>query len=320
MAVTGACGMLGSALIRQLEADRRYYKVLAIDLRKPSFPLSKTQFHRIDLTLPGADAQIASLLRAEGADTFVHLAFLSNFTHRSTWAHELESIGTMQVLNACTESRTGKFVLWGQSLCYGANPQNPAYLREEHEQICASGPNDTFFSDKIDAERQTRQFAEEHPGRVVTVLRMAPIVAPDSRNFISRMLSSRYIPVLFGYDPLLQFLHLDDGTRALKLVIDEDYPGVFNIAADGVLPLRTITGLLGRVPLPVPVSMARHVAGFLWMGQVIDVPPSFLNFLRYPCVMDTERARRKLRYFPEHDIHEILAELAGRVESTEATA
>jgi len=312
--------MLGSALIRALEKDRRFSKVVAFDLRKPEMNLEKTLFHKVDLTLPGVDADMASVLRAEQVDTFVHLAFLSNFTHRTSWAHELESIGTLHVLNACTESRTRKVVLWSQSLCYGANPNNPAYLREDHALVGAARPNDTFFSDKIDAERQVRQFAEEHPERAVTVLRMAPILERGASNFISQMLSSRTIPVLMGHDPLLQFLHRDDANRALKLVVDEDHPGVFNIAADGVLPLRTITGLLGRLPLPLPLPLARRVAGVLWMGQVIDVPPSFLDYLRYPCVMDTEKSRQKLRFFAEHDIHEILADMAGRVEADQRVA
>ncbi len=320
VAISGARGMLGSALIRALEEDRRYTKVVAFDLQKPDFALQKTVFHKIDLTLPGVDAEMARVLRAEQVDTFVHLAFLSNFTHRTSWAHELESIGTLHVLNACTESRTRKVVLWSQSLCYGANPDNPAYLREGHELVGAAGPNDTYISDKIDAERQVRQFAKEHPDRRVTVLRMAPILDRDASNFISNMLSNRTIPVLLGHDPLLQFLHRDDADRALKMVVDEDHAGVFNIAADGVLPLRTITGLLGRVPLPLPLALARRVAGVLWMGQVIDVPPSFLDYLRYPCVMDTQKAQQKLRFFAERDIHEIVAEMAGRIEADRRVA
>jgi UDP-glucose 4-epimerase len=293
---------------------------VAFDLQKPELHLEKTVFHKIDLTLPGCDGEMASVLRAEQVDTFVHLAFLSNFTHRTSWAHELESIGTLHVLNACTESRTRKVVLWSQSLCYGANPDNPAYLREGRPLVGAARSNDTFFSDKIDAERQVRQFAEEHPERTVTVLRMAPILERGATNFISRMLSSRTIPVLMGHDPLVQFLHRDDANRALKLVVDEGHGGVFNIAADGVLPLRTVVGLLGRMPLPVPMPLARRVAGVLWMGQVIDVPPSFLDYLRYPCVMDTEKARQELRFFAEHDIHEILADMAGRAEADQRVA
>ncbi len=311
VALTGARGPLGLELIRRLERDRHYDKVVAFDLQKPPFPLEKTQFHKIDLTLPDADSQMASVLRGEGVDTFIHLAFLSDFTHRSAWAHELESIGTMHVLNACSESRVSRYVHWNQGMCYGAHARNPAFLSEDHPLRASSSPNDTFFADKIDAERQVRAFADERDGVSVTVLRLAPVLSPNGTNFISRMLRSRLIPVLMGYDPLVQFLHPEDAVRALKLVVDHDAPGVFNIAGDGVLPLRTVVGLLGRVPMPIPRPVARRVTGVLWMGQVIDVPPSFLNFLKYPCVLDTDRVRRELGFTPRYDIHAILATLVG---------
>lgn len=311
VALTGVAGALGSALLRELEADRRYYKVVAIDLRKPSFPLIKTRFHKIDLTLPDSDAQIAAVLRGESVDTLVHLAFLGNFTHRAAWAHELESIGTMHVLNACYESPVTRYVHWGHSICYGARADNSAYLREDHPLARNHDAEGTFFLDKIDAEEQVRRFAQERPGVAVTVLRVAPLVYPGGENFISRLLQGRTVPVLMGYDPLVQLVHLDDAVQAFKRVTDETHPGVYNIASDGVLPLRTIVGLLGQVPVPVPWILARRVAGFLWMGQVVDVPPSFLNFLRYPCVMDTTRARTALQLVPRYNIHEILAEFIG---------
>src|SRR5262249_13260200 len=90
VAITGAYSFLGAELIKGLGRDRRYYKVLAIDVRKPSFPLHKTQFHKVDLTLPTADADLAAILSREGVDTFVHTAFLSAPTHETAWAHELE--------------------------------------------------------------------------------------------------------------------------------------------------------------------------------------------------------------------------------------
>src|SRR5262249_2252087 len=108
VAVTGAYSFMGAELIKRLEEDRRYYKVVAIDLRKPAFPLTKTQFHRIDLTVPTADADIAAILKREGVETFVHAAFLSSPTHNSSWAHELESIGTVHVWNACSEAKIRK--------------------------------------------------------------------------------------------------------------------------------------------------------------------------------------------------------------------
>src|SRR5215467_7565870 len=133
VAVSGAYSFMGAELVKRLENDRRYYKVLAIDIRKPSFPLSKTQFHKIDLTLPTADAELATILKREGVETFVHAAFLSSPTHNSTWAHEFESIGTVHVLNACGEAKIRKFILWSSTVVYGAAPLNPNFLTEDAE-------------------------------------------------------------------------------------------------------------------------------------------------------------------------------------------
>ena len=50
VAVTGACTFLGAELIRRLEEDPRYTKVLALDIRPPGLsPGGKVEFVKIDL-------------------------------------------------------------------------------------------------------------------------------------------------------------------------------------------------------------------------------------------------------------------------------
>src|SRR5260221_7953443 len=133
VAITGAYSFVGAELTRRLEADRRCAKILAVDVRKPTFPLTKTQFHKIDLTMPTADADLAALWKSQGVDTVVHAAFLSTPTHNTAWAHELESIGTMHVLNAAGEAGVRKLVLFSTTLVYGASPANPNFLDESAE-------------------------------------------------------------------------------------------------------------------------------------------------------------------------------------------
>jgi UDP-glucose 4-epimerase len=102
VAVTGACTFLGGELLRRLEEDPKVHKVLALDIRPPALsPGSKVEFVKLDLTQPTVDAELATLLTRHKIDTFVHGAFLSHPTHASEWAHELEDVGTMHVLNAC---------------------------------------------------------------------------------------------------------------------------------------------------------------------------------------------------------------------------
>ena len=309
VAVTGAYSFIGAELIRRLEADRRYRRVLAIDVRKPTLPLSKTQFHKIDLTIPAADGDLAGVFAREQVDTVVHAAFLSTPTHNTAWAHELEAIGTMHVLNAAGEAGVRKLVQFSTTLVYGASPLNPNFLTEEHQP--KGHPTSRFVRDKLEAERQVLRFAAENPERVVTVLRTATTLGPTIRNFATRFFSRPVCPVLMGYDPLLQLVHEDDVVSAFALAVERDHPGVWNIVGDGVLPYTTILALMGRIPLPMPSFVAYPLSRALWATQVFDSPPSFLDFLRYLCVADGARAAREMGFRPRRDIKATIADFIG---------
>src|SRR3984885_11182003 len=177
VAITGACTYLGSELVRRLEEDRRYGRVLALDIRPPALaPGSKVEFVKLDLTQPTVDGELASLLERERVDTFVHGAFLSHPTHAAEWAHELEDVGTMHVLNACAGIEPRRFVMISTTLVYGAHPKNPNFLTEDAE---LRGHRDSrFVNDKVRAERQALRFAKEHPNVEVCTLRFAPILGP----------------------------------------------------------------------------------------------------------------------------------------------
>jgi UDP-glucose 4-epimerase len=309
VAVTGARGFVGGELIKRLEEDRRYAKVIALDLRKPDFPLEKTQFYKLDLTLPTADADMADILEREGVETFLHAAFLSHPTHATAWAHELEDIGTMHVLNACAEARVRKFVLSSTTLVYGASPQNPNFLSETHE--LRGHPRSRFINDKVGAEKQVRRFRGENPEVSVTVLRAAPMLGPTVQNFITRFFSRPVCPTLMGYDPLMQFIHEQDAIDAFKLAVDDDHPGEFNVVGDGVLPYSTVLALMGKVPLPMPHFLARPLSNALWVTQIFDSPPTMLDYMRYLCVADGRKAQAELGFKPRWDIKRTIQDFLG---------
>jgi UDP-glucose 4-epimerase len=310
VAITGAYSFIGAELIKRLERDRRYYKVLACDVRKPTFPLHKTQFHKVDLTLPTADADLATIWRREGVDTVVHAAFLSAPTHASAWAHELESIGTMHVLNAAAECQVRKLVDWSQTFVYGAHPLNPNFLTEDHE-LRGDASRSRWVKDKVEAEKQVRRFRRENPDTIVTVLRTAATLGPHIRNFATRFFSRPLAPVMMGYDPLMQVVHENDVVDAFVLAVDNDHPGEFNIVGDGVLPYSTILAMMGKLPLPLPHFLAKPISSALWMTQVFDSPPNFLDFLRYLCVADGRKAHDVMGFAPKYDIKATIQDFLG---------
>ncbi len=309
VAVTGACTFLGSELIKRLEEDPHCARIVALDVRQPDLPLEKTTFSQVDLTLPSAGATLAEVLRRESVDTVVHGAFLSYPTHATGWAHELEDIGTMHVLNACAEVLPARFILISTTMVYGASPDNPAYITEDRP--LEPNHRSRYLDDRVRAELQVSRFAAENPAVSVAVLRFAPVLGPTVTNMFTRFFSRPVVPVMMGHDPLLQFIHEADAVWALKLALDSDAQGPFNIIGKGVLPYATVLAYMGRLPLPVPYALARPATKALWATQVLDSPPAMLRFLRYLCVADGSRASEALGYSPRFSIRRTIKDFLG---------
>ncbi|MGO8999039.1 MAG: NAD-dependent epimerase/dehydratase family protein [Polyangiaceae bacterium] len=309
VAVTGAASFLGTNLIGLLEEDERVDRIVAVDIKAPSTAGQKTRFYEVDFTQPTTEARLAEILAAERADTVVHLAFLASPSHATAWAHELESVGTMHVLVAARHAQIRKFVMWSQTLLYGAHPSNPNFLSERHPLRAAK--REPFFGDKIGAENEAARFAQRAQGSVVTILRLAPILGPTVHNYLTRFLSRRLVPTMMGFDPLLQFIHEVDAIAAFKLAIDRDVPGTFNIVGDGVLPLSTVIKLAGRIAIPIPHPLAEPVAGMAWVAQIAEAPPSFLKYLRFLCVADGQKAKTRMGFRPAYTSREALLDFTS---------
>ncbi len=313
VAVTGACTFLGGELLRRLEEDPRYTRVLALDIRPPALaPGGKVEFVKIDLTQPTVDSELATLLGSYKVDTFVHGAFLSHPTHAAEWAHELEDVGTMHVLNACAGVEPRRLVMISTTLVYGAHAKNPNFLTEESElRGHRSIHSGRFVNDKVRAERQVQRFAREHPAVEVAILRFAPIIGPTVSNMYTRFFSRPVAPVMMGHDPLMQFVHEQDAAYALAKAVESSATGAFNIVGKGVLPYTTVLALLGRVPVPMPQIIARQLSKLLWATQLVGSPPSFLDFLVYLCVADGAKASRELGFVPRLSIKRTILDFLG---------
>ncbi len=309
VALTGVRTFLGRSLLKLLEEDDRVRRLVVIDSDAPVAAGAKSRSYLVDRTQPSAPARIAEILAAEGVDTFVHLGFLDSPTRKLAWAHELESVGTLHVLNACRERPVKKFLLGSTTALYGPHFDNPNFLTELHP--LRGLPATPFLADKIDAERQVLAYAREHRGACVTVLRFAPLIGPTVESYVTRWLTRPMVPTLLGFDPLVQFVHEVDALAALQLALARDVPGVFNIVGDGVLPLSTVIKLLGHTNLRLPRFFVQRMTALLWAAGLSEVPPTLLRFLRYLCVADGERAKRELGFSPGYTSREAVLELGA---------
>jgi UDP-glucose 4-epimerase len=316
LALTGARTFLGRNLVGLLEEDDRACRLVVIDEQPPVSAGPKTRSYAVDRTQPNASARIAEILAAEAVDTFVHLGFLDSPARNTGWAHELESVGTLHVLNACRERPVEKLVLGSSTQLYGARFDNPNFLSEAHP---LRGLRDCpFLGDKIDAEQQVAAYARDYPAATVTVLRFATLLGPTVESFVTRWLSRRLVPTLLGFDPLLQFVHEVDALAALKLAIDRDVPGVFNVVGEGVLPVSTVIKLAGRTALPIPHFLAERLTALLWLAGVSEIPAPMLRFLRHLCVADGAKANAELGFTPGYTTREAALEFGATLRLREA--
>ncbi len=303
IAVTGAASFLGARLLRRLAEERGPQGVVAVDLAAPPDNLA-VRARALDLTRPASDQRLLEIFREEEVDTVVHLAYFTSPRRDAGYAHELESIGTLNLLAAAAAAGVKHVVLRSWTAVYGARGQNPAVLTED--LALPAGPAFAWLREKREAEAHAASFARKVPSLTVSVLRMAPLFGPGVHTFYTRIFDRRVVPVLLGYDPLVQMLHPDDALAALVRGIEAGRAGVYNVVPRRPIGLLAALHLAGKLPVAVPHPVAYAAADLLWAAGLGQAAAGFLEFVRYPLVADGEKAGRELGWQARHSSKEAL--------------
>jgi UDP-glucose 4-epimerase len=291
LAVTGTSSFLGSRLLRRLAGERSGDALVALDVAAPPAALG-VRHRAIDFTEPASDQRLLEAFREEEVESVLHTAFFTSPRRDATHAHELESIGTLNLLAAAAAAGVRHVTLRSFTAVYGASGQNPSFLTEE--RALPSGSSLRWLRDKLEAEQHAASFARRYPGLGLTVLRFAPLFGPGVHTFYTRIFDHRVVPVLMGFDPLMQLLHPDDAIEATLRAVALRPRGIFNVTPTHPIPLVTALHLAAKIPVAVPHPVAYVAADALWSTGIGDAPGGFVDFVRYPFVADGEKARRDL--------------------------
>jgi UDP-glucose 4-epimerase len=274
-----------------------------VDIASP--PATLGVRHRfVDLTHPVSDQQLLDVFREEEVRSVVHLAFFGNPQRDGDYAHELESIGTLNLLAAAASAGVPHVVVRSATAVYGARGQNPSFLTEDMPLRPSLSLG--WVRDKLEAEQHAASFARRYPEMTVTVLRFAFLMGPGVRSFYTRIFDRRAVPVLMGFDPLLQLLHPDDALAAIEAAIERPVGGAFNIVPKDAIPLMAALHLAAKVPFPVPHLLAYPATELLWASGVGEGPSGLLDYVRYPFRAEGERARSILGFAARHSSREAL--------------
>lgn len=126
----------------------------------------------------------------------------------------------------------------------------------------------------------TEVLGDRHDLQLI-ILRLAPILLTNGKDFYNRLLQRGIALTVFGFDPNLQFLEPSDAIKAITAALSNDVVGIVNVAPTGTMPLKKALRRAGVIQVPLPWTL--H-----WLFRKLTAPLGWVfpleqvNRLRYP--------------------------------------
>ncbi len=323
IAITGASGNVGTAVLRNLQGQREKQpggvELVGISRRLPSTgiaPYAGVEWHSLDI---GKDTDVPLLRSAlTGVDAVIHLAWLLQPNRDVDLLHRTNVTGTAHVLEAARQAGVGQIVCASSMGAYSPAPKDPRV----DESWPTGGIQESHYSrHKAEQERLLDRFEADNPG--IQVARMRPGLtfqrsagSEIGRYFlgslISRLVPRRIrVPILPVPENLIfQAVHADDVAEAYWRAVERRESGAFNIAAEPVITPQELARFLhARRILPVPMPLLHWLADVTWRLRIQPSDAGWIDMAANAPIMDTGRARRLLGWEPTVSSLDAIAEV-----------
>jgi UDP-glucose 4-epimerase len=318
IAVTGASGNVGTALVRALLGHD--HDVVAIARRPPDedSPYATARWHALDITAHDAGPRLAAAF--EGADAVVHLAWGFQPTHDVDYLERLDVGGTRSVIAAVLAAGVPQLVHQSSLGVYSPAPPDD---RPVAESWARDGiPTSPYSRHKVAVERLLDAVGADHPSLTVARTRPSLIAQRSSASGLLRYAVPALVPAaVFRKVPLLpvdgrlrlQFVHADDVATAIRLAVEQGAGGAFNLAGSGIVRVEDLASALGARHVPIPLDVLRRLADLSWRARLQQVDVGWLDMAYGAPLLDTTRARVELGWSPELTGRQVLDETLGGI-------
>ncbi len=300
--ITGISGRLGRIVARRLhhEAD---VQIVGLDRRPMRGRPKDIEHHQVDLR----SKQARDIFRAGDVDALIHLGVMHDPRARPAELYSWNITGTTKLLEYCQAYRVPKVVLVSSSDVYGPRPDNPQFLTEDAPLLAAQRfPN---MRDLVEIDHLVSTFLWRAREIETVILRPVHILGAV-RNAPSNYLRIARPPVLLGFDPMVQLIHVEDVADAIALALAPGRRGIYNLVGPGEVPLSVVLGELGREPLPIPHPVAKPLLSLAFRLGLSSFPVAELDFIRYVCMVDGRRAAAELGFRPGRTLRETIHAVA----------
>jgi 1-acyl-sn-glycerol-3-phosphate acyltransferase/nucleoside-diphosphate-sugar epimerase len=243
---------------------------------------------------------LATLIKEHDIDTVVYSPPQGRRNQPDVDLEDAES-----VFQQCASSSIKKFLLSSSAMIYGANPHNKGFLPES--VAISRSHKHPIARDWIDLETLASAYLGKlsNDSTELNVLRPAVMLVPGGEDYFSRLLSGRAAVTLGGHDPSIQLLSPYDLAFAVRCVIENGRGQIYNVAPDGVIPLRAALRLseVRRLAFWRPVQrMIRRPLSRLGLSYSIEQ----LEYIRYSWTVSNRKLKCDLGWQPSRSSVEAL--------------
>jgi UDP-glucose 4-epimerase len=325
VAVTGATGNVGYAVVSALVNDSRIERVAGIARRPPQ--LDRSPYNDSKVQWRSADVGVDDLtdVFAE-SDALVHLAWRFQPTRDAKVTWQANVIGTGRVIQTAADAGVRTIVYASSVGAYSpapgfdaqdTSPGSDEPVSEDYPTIAL--PTAAYGVQKSYLERVLDSFEAEHPAVRVIRIRSAFVfqrlaALEQRRIFAGRLMPRRligrrllpFMPVPRGIR--FQTVHADDLANAYVRALLSPASGAFNIAADPVIDESLLADIFAARTVDTPASVVRHAMAAAYCVHAVPAEPGLLELFMSLPVMSTARARDVLGWSPRHGSADALAE------------
>lgn len=302
LAVTGAAGFLGKALVRHFRA--RGDEVL---------PLVREVDDRAPAGAAAMEAVLDAPERLAGVDVLVHAAAIRHRHGVDARAYRATNVGLVERLSRACAGRVQRLVLVSSVGVYGFPHDLP--ITEAHPYA----PRTLYSVTKVEAEQLVRGLAPEL-GLELAIARPTIIYGPGDTNGMldkmARMIRAGSYRLVGRGDNVLHHTFVDDICHGIERVaVAKEAAGQdFILAGPETTTLRALSEIVAEAvgrKLPrvaVPLRFARAVATLVDVAQYRGIafakkePPinhEKLDVMTVPIAFDPAKARRLIGYAPK---------------------
>src|SRR4051794_6005425 len=298
--ITGGSGYIGSRFVDHLSRRQDVERIVICDLQPPRHYKPKTEF--VNLDVRDRLAVRETLERAQ-PDALVHLAFILNPSHDEDFMYEVDVNGTRNVLEAASVAGTEQVLVASSSTAYGAFPDNPEPITEEHPVRGVAGFS--YARDKTESDRLCQLWALEHPERVMTIVRPCIVFGPNVDNYLVRLWTKQPFAVDVGtIDSQIQFVHEDDVVEGITALLLGRHAGAFDVAGAGLMTNRECAELIETPVRKMPLWLYRRLARVMWKLRQSEVPPGGIEFALHSWLLSNEKLKRTTGWAPKYSSRE----------------